>query len=374
MLQQKEKYLYFDHNIYAGLDDQIYVLEVMMMVALSLKRILIVKNIETAAQHRTSRKYVPFDWDRYFDLAQTKISEIRSDRSIKEIKSPFCWVHEKNFNFKNYAQEQIRYIDGTQLYDSGNEHYPLLYVSKTQIPILEKDEVMIKSRGLTISHYCGLIYKPVYHVSLSPSSKVNELSDIVLNRFGTDRQSSDYIQKVINSKTRLKDHDFQINYYVCMHLRTQAMALLYKDHYYAMQKEQIEYIVKTVSDMHRDIPIYIMSDMELSYFDFLRPKYKIYTYQDFPILKKLFDSKKKPVDHNLLYCVEKNIMRYALVKIFPPGRNRLRLDTNASYEVPPHVSESFYASHKKRTRKFRILSYKEALDKRIIQLKNRFRR
>ena len=215
---------------------------------------------------------------------------------------------------------------------------------------------------------------PVYHVSLSPSSKVNELSDIVLNRFGTDRQSSEYIQKVINSKTRLKYHDFEFNYYVCMHIRTQARSLHYEDHYYAMQKEQIAYIVKTVSDMHRDIPIYIMSDMELSYFDFLKPKYKIYTYRDFPALKKLFDSQKKPVDHNLLYSVEKNIMGHALVKIFPPGRNRLRFDSNASYEIPPHISESFHASGKERMIKFRILSYKESLDKMIIKLKNIFRR
>ena len=49
MLQQKEKYLYFVYNIYAGLDDQIAMLELMMIAALSLKRTLIVKNTETSA-------------------------------------------------------------------------------------------------------------------------------------------------------------------------------------------------------------------------------------------------------------------------------------------------------------------------------------
>ncbi len=375
MLQQEGKYLYFAYNIYAGLDDQITILELMITAALSLQRILIVKDTETAYQHRTSKKYIPFDWARYVDLAQTKIAEIMADGSIKEIKSTFCWVYEKDFNFKEYASEQIHYIDGDRLYDSENEHYSVLYVSKIQIARTKRNRETLKAQGITIAWYYDLIYKAAYHVSLSPSSRVDELSDRVLKQFGTDRQSSNYIQTVINFKTRLKRHDFQLNYYICMHIRAQDKALLDKNHYYAMQKKQIEYIVKTVSNMHRNIPIYIMSDIGVvSYFDFLKPKYKIYTYQDFPVLKELFDSEENPVDHNLLYAVEKNIMKYALVKIFSPGRNRLRLDTDASYEIPAHISQSFDASFIKRMIKYKATSYMNTLDKVIIKLKSRFRR
>ena len=373
MLQKKGKYLYFAYDIYAGLDDQITILELMMTAALSLQRILIVKDTETASQHRTSKKYIPFDWARYVDLAQTKIAEIMSDGSVKEIKSTFLWLHEKDFNFKEYASEQIHYIDGDQLYDSENEHYSVLYVSKIQIARTKKNRETLKAQGITISWHYNLIYKAAYHVSLSPSSRVDELSDAVLHQFGTDRQSSDYMQTTLNSKTRLKKHDFRFNYYICMHIRAKDRALIDEHHYHAMQKKQIKSIVKTVSNMHCNIPIYIMSDIRAGYFDFLRPEYQIYTYRDFPVLKELFDSKEKPVDHNLLYAVEKNIMKYALVKIFPPGRNRLRLDTDASYEIPPHISQSFDASAKKRMMKYQAISYMNVLDRIIIKLKNKFR-
>ena len=224
-----------------------------------------------------------------------------TDRSIKKIESTFCWVHEKDFDFKEHAPEQIKHIDGDQLYNPENESYSVLCISRITLARTQKNIEIMKAQGITISWLSDLLYKAVYHVSLSPSSRVNELSDIVLNQFGTDRQSSNYIQTVISPKTRLKRHDFQFNYYICMHIRGQDRALLDKNHYHAMQKKQIEYIVKMVSNMHRNIPIYIMSDIEADYFDFLKPKYKIYTYQDFPILKGLFASKEKLVDHNLLY-------------------------------------------------------------------------
>ena len=218
-----------------------------------------------------------------------------ADGSVKKVESTFCWVHEKDFDFKDHAPEQIKYVDCDQLYNPENECYSVLYASKTTSAKTRKNIETLKAQ----------VYKTAYHVSLSPSSRVNELSDIVLNQFGTDRQSSYYIQTVVNFKTRLKRHDFRFNYYICMHVRGQDMALLDKSHYHAMQKEQIEYIVKMVSNIHHNIPIYIMSDIEVGYFDFLKPKYKIYTYQDFPILKELFASKKKPIDHNLLYAIEK---------------------------------------------------------------------
>ena len=370
MLQQKEKYLFFDFNIYGGMDDCVALLELMMVAALSTKRILIIKETETASQHRTSKKYIPFDWDNYIDLEQTKIAKIMSNGTIKEIKSTFRWEHEKNFNFKSYAREQIRYIDTTQLYDSENKDYSMLYVSKPSISKLKKNKAALKAKGIKISHYYNLIYKASHHVSLAPSQKVNELSDIVLSHFGTNRQSSRYLQTVLNSKHRLKKHDFEMNYYICMHLRANDSILYFIANYYAVQKEQIAYIIKKVCHYHHNIPIYIMSDMPLSYFDFLKPQYKIYTYRDFPILKDLFSSSSKAIDHNLLYAVEKNIMKYALVKIFPSGRNKLMFDGNASYEIPPHITASFESSKKTRLKKHRSIVYKNRMDKIIMMLKS----
>ena len=152
--------------------------------------------------------------------------------------------------------------------------------------------------------------------------------------------------------------------------RANDLILYLIKHYYAAQKEQIAYIIKKVCHQHYNIPIYIMSDMPSSYFDFLKPQYKIYTYRDFPTLKDLFSASSKAIDHNLLYAVEKNIMKYALVKIFPPGRNKLMFDSNASYETPPHIIASFESSKKTRMKKFHIVEYKNRIDKIVMTLKS----
>ena len=54
----------------------------------------------------------------------------------------------------------------------------------------------------------------------------------------------------------------------------------------------------------------------------------IYTYTDFEKLREQFIGREK-IDHNLLYSVEKNIMKHAIIKIFPHKRNKL------IFELPP---------------------------------------
>ena len=56
------------------------------------------------------------------------------------------------------------------------------------------------------------------------------------------------------------------------------------------------------------------------YFDFLKPQYDIYRYTDFKELREQF-VEQRAIDHDLLYSMEKNIMRHALVKIFPQRKN-----------------------------------------------------
>ena len=337
MLQQEGKYLYFADDVVGGQDDQVRALELMIIAALSLQRIPIVKETETAYQHRTSVRYIPFRWDSYIDLARTKIAEIRPDGTVKEVQSSLRWVYEKDFNFKMYGDEQIRNINLSQLYEQAYVHTPILCA---------KGNVSIRS-----------YYKILHQITLFPSRKVDDLTDIVLARFGTNRKSSLYAQASLSSKTQPRPYDFKFNYYICMHIRTRDIVLLDKSYYFAMQKEQINHIVKTVCKRHtRKIPVYIMSDLEPDYFDFLKPEYNIYTYADFPKLKELFASKYAPVDHNLLYAVEKNIMRHALVKIMPPDRNKLVFDASASYDIPPNISAN-YDSAKIRQKERRITTF-----------------
>ena len=70
------------------------------------------------------------------------------------------------------------------------------------------------------------------------------------------------------------------------------------------------------------LPLYIMSNItQPDYFDFLKPKYNVYRYTDFEELRERFVDRKE-IDHNLLYLVEKNIMRYAPIKIFSKVGNQ----------------------------------------------------
>ena len=66
-------------------------------------------------------------------------------------------------------------------------------------------------------------------------------------------------------------------------------------------------------------------------------------------------------------------MKHEMVKILPHGRNRLVFDANARYEIPSYISQSFDASLKKRTMRYRIISYMNVLDKITIKLKSKFR-
>ena len=357
MLQQEGKYLYFAADITGGQDDQINTLELMITIALSLQRILIIKETESAVHHRTSIRYIPFHWSSYIDLARTKIAEIIPDGTIKEVQSSLRWVHKKDFNFKAYSGEQIRTINISQLYNPEYTLTPVLCVTGTKNP--DYRNIVVDASNMRI--HC----KALHHITLSPSSKVEDLTDIVLARFGTDRKSSLYAQASLNFKVRVRKHDFRFNYYMCMHIRGGDILQYDKSYYFSAQKEQINHIVEAVYARHSSkIPIYIMSNMDLSYFDFLKPKYEIYTYKDFPKLKKLFVSKYASVDHNLLYAVEKNIMRYALVKIMPPNRNWLVFDLDASYKIPPYINTSFDPA-KIRRKEWRIITFINKINHRL---------
>ena len=59
---------------------------------------------------------------------------------------------------------------------------------------------------------------------------------------------------------------------------------------------------------------------EPDYFNFLTSKFDVYRYTDFEELRERFVAQ-EVIDHDLLYSVEKNIMRHALVKIFPQRKD-----------------------------------------------------
>jgi len=367
LLQQESKYLFFAFDINGGLDDQTVALELMILIALSLQRTLIIRQSETPPHHRTSKRSVPFDWDHHVDLAQTQIAKIMPDGTLQKTAATLRYIHEKDFDFKAYTRREVCYADGAQIYAPENAAYPLLCVKRVRLSKLKKSRTTINDPQLILSPRLFCYYKAMYHISLSASATVNELSDIVINHFGTDRQSSEYIRTVLNCEVRHRPHYFGMNYYIGMHLRVTEMPLLSLSYYYAAQKEHIRALIETVCQRHPKAPLYVMSD-KVGYIDSLKGQYPIHSYQDFPKLRALFSSTDEPVNHNLLYSVEKNIIRHALVRICPPGRQWLAYDAGASYRIPQSIRAAYQATPMSRRIRYEIRTRSLHIGEKMIRL------
>lgn len=358
MLQQSGKYLYLSYEYDGGLDSKIYDLDLLIKVSLSLRRIPIIKEAKTSSNHRLDdiNQDVSIDWDRYINLSGAGILKTEFDGTIKELPDTLQYVYERDFDFNAYPENQIRYINGLQLYDEENEHYPIIFMSRSPKSLERKRRSVRLPKFLTIplSHALhtwrrkrvkkspsfgeGLYFCPrlnayfqsSFYIIIPPSSEVNELSDIVINYFGTSRENMKLFSNILYELPRFRnfdvDRDFNnFHHYACMHVRfgfsQSETDKMIKRHEYLRQ--DIEKIVAKMYEVHsRNMPLYIMSNIvDADHFDFLKSKYNVYRYTDFKKLVKQV-TRQGIVDHNLLFAVERNILKHASVKILPHQRNR----------------------------------------------------
>ena len=303
-------------------------------VALSIGRIPIINTVVSSQRHRLDniKGKVSIHWDSYIDLSATRVLKVESDGTIKEIPDTLRYVCEQDFDFSLYSEDQIRYIDKTQLYDKGNEQYPIICL------LYENDILKLKQSPAYKTLDCIKDYiekkremPTCYDASLFivflPSAEVNDLTDIVLNSFGTTRESMKVLSDELYSFPRYRNNkkcfSKDLGCYVCMHVRYGGSP---DDALTRLKKSQdltanIKSVVGMVYERQvSNLPLYIMSNiMDADYFNFLKPKYDIYRYTDFKEFRERFVDR-EIIDHNLLYSVEKNIMGYAPVKIFPHRR------------------------------------------------------
>ena len=123
-------------------------------------------------------------------------------------------------------------------------------------------------------------------------------------------------------------------YYACMHARASIKDRDYGQPIFpfSASREQIESVLKNI--VRKGSRIYIMSDVHKpKIFDFLKSDYQIYRYYDFPLLKRLVSRDDGTIDNVMLYLVEKNIMKYATVKILPPHKGPMIYHANTVYDV-----------------------------------------
>ena len=331
MLQHPDKYLYIPFSAGGGLDSLIYDLELTINVALSMKRIPIIQTFETSAKHRLDNIGNNFavDWNSYINLSETKILAVTPGRAIKEISDTLQYVYKRDFNFDLYSKDQIRFIDKTQVYDEANNQYPVICLVPAK-HLSEQNKLLVFSSELHFYSRLHIDYDPSFFIDFMPSREVNDLTDIVLNHFGTTRASmkilSDILYEIPGVRyTDKKIHHEDLNYYTCMHVRYMAdnqtaSEILKKS---SALRRAIKKVLSVVyARNHKSLPLYIMSNiMSSDYFDFLKPKYNVYRYTDFEEFRERF-CQNQEADHNLLFMVEKNIMKHATVKILSLHRNQ----------------------------------------------------
>ena len=134
MLQHPEKYLYIPYVRGGGLDSNLWDLERIVNVALSMRRVPIIKKMATSYNHRLDRvkKDACINWDKYIDLSKAKILKTESDGVLKEILDTLQYVYERDFNFSLYSKRQVRFISNKQVHNKENDQYPIICLLKSK--------------------------------------------------------------------------------------------------------------------------------------------------------------------------------------------------------------------------------------------------
>ena len=333
MLQHPEKYLYIPYVRGGGLDSHLWNLEKIFNAALSMNRIPIIKEMATVKGHRLDnmKKDASINWDKYIDLSKAKILKAEPNKVVKEISDTLQYVYEKDFDFNLYSKNQIRFINSEQVHDKENDRYPIICLLKDEDlsslkePIDSLNKLKFDDRGM-------MHYDPSFFIIFPPSKEVNDLTEIVLGYFGTTLVGMNILSSMLYNflpRYRLERKKFFKNSgsYACVHVRYGGNPLsasrLLKKQSSALKKSLSKTIKIAYKQSVQGLPLYIMSNIaEPDYFNFLKSKYDIYRYTDFKELRERF-VEQEIIDHDLLYSVEKNIMRHALVKIFPQRKNNM---------------------------------------------------
>ena len=334
MLQQDEKYLYLSSKrIDQRIGSKICELESVINIALSVKRIPVISEHRVSAINNKPLSDKPIGWERYINLPATKLLKVEAGE-IRELSETLQYVHQRDFDLSAYSENQIRYVNMSQLCDKENENYSVLCLSEsenngTPWGIIPKSHASLNGMNSTSSSGSSS-----FLVIFSLSKEVNDLTDMVLDYFGTSRSEMELLVNILYSSFRAKHMSFDecknnLNYYACIDTRHKEKSNLVSEFINkCMAKRKIAYAIKKTRRWYSaqshpsKMPFYIMSETANTHrFDSLKSKYNVYNYTDFKELKQAV-TQNGSIDYDLLYLVENNIMRYALVKILYGKMNR----------------------------------------------------
>ena len=307
------------------------ILNVVFLEARQLNRIPVIGNFAVSPEDNLEFKRNDFRFEDYLDLSHGTLRQINQVDNI--VQDTQKWVKEEEFDMGSYASDKICEVSDKIISQEENEKY---------------DVIVRKNPAYKyIKNYLKQMPPDVY-LDFPPSEKVNKYTDIVLEAFGTSRENAlagqhYFLNKVgtmrscFDEATRARGSSISLRraYYACLHVQGKqgGQAGRQPELRFAATKQQIESALSyAISKKSR---LYIMSDiLEPQYFDFLKKDYKVYRYYDFPELEQLVSGKDgNSVDNVMLYCVEKNIMRHATVKIQPPHSGSTMYHLNEIYNT-----------------------------------------
>ena len=371
-----DKYLIFDTvNCWpAGLDHKLSTLKYAIKEAIYLDRILVLRKftiwpyqnfvykpdskIKTGSTLIISDIYISQDirdglqyrnFEDYINLEKTKIYKRGSNGDIQETEKTFRYINEEDFDLSAYTNEPELVLKTGKLAAESIDDKPkpvnnqILIMANSQPLTTEQNNQYKVVVRRTNNYIYG--YKAVndnrFIVKLSPSDKVEHLTDKILRSMGTSLISvkkratfyRDAAVPEIQNNYRIEFSKKYPLYYACLHVRA-GDAAHYMHIKYASDAHHLQHIVSCA--IPKGSTIYIMSDIpDLCYFDFLKGDYIVYQYSDFPELKALVLAENdRDIDNAMLYSVEKNIMQYAYTRITRTKRYPKILYANSSLRVP----------------------------------------
>ena len=336
---QPSKYLLFSMTERkTGVDNVFRMLNLIFKEARHLNRIPVIGEFAMSPTHNLGDLRVDLRFEDYLDLSNVAIVKFEQG-CHKSNTFHQDWIKEAELNLADYAPDKICSLADDEIVgEEMNQRYDVL---------IRRDPTF-KYVGTCKEYRDGN-----YLIDFPYSEKVNKLSDEVLGTLGISRQAAmaaqHYFLSSANNEMSGERHGgISLNkvYYACMHVRASIQDRDYSQPIFPFTaaKKQIKSVLKhSISKGDR---IYIMSDIHRPmFFDFLKSDYQVYRYYDFPNLRRLVSGEgEEKIDNVMLYLVEKNIMKYATVKILAPHKGPMIYHLNTAYDLsilkePPTTKE-----------------------------------
>ena len=325
-------------NRKTGVDNVFRMLNLIFKEARHLGRIPAIGKFTMSPSHNLGNLRSDLCFEDYLDLSNGVVLQFEHG-GHKPITSHLDWIKEEELDLTSYAPDKIHALEPDKIVtEKMNQHYDVL---------IRRDPTFRYVRACAKYKYGSFI------IDFPHSEKVNQLTDEVLSVLGISRAHAMAAQHYFLSRMHdmysfgrgdpLYDNiPLDNGYYVCMHVRVSDRDSGWPIFAFTSSKEQIKTLL--MNTVGKGARIYIMSDVHRpNFFNFLKPDYRVYRYYDFPRLRQLTSSEAAgKTDNVMLYLVEKNIMKYATIKILPPHKGPMIYHLNTIYDTfalkdPPHI-------------------------------------